>query len=296
MTSGFELTSLRAVKTPGPAMRSFIPSRHLPCALLLMLGIGGACAQSAPIPGPETDLYAGTREVRWTFLVPVMSMERHEIVVQGPGVAVHSRRFDYDVPGLKTERRKLFPVAEFYCKYPDLQLPNECGIAWHDVYADFPQLTMRHEHIDIDVAESTTEERRIRIDVPRWTWTERTLTIVVPEFTIEPTPPRTWSQAPDTMFADASIEQARATLNAGQAEAVKTIDAAVAAVTSSIASVEAQGADAAKVTSGDGARVDLYATRQALLDDRARQLARYAQVRAELDAVRSAQERAIEQR
>ena len=60
--------------------------------------------------------------------------------------------------------------------------------------------------------------------------------------------------------------------------------------------MEAQGADATKVTSGDGTRVDLYATRQALLDDKTRQLGRYAQIRAELDATRSAQERPTGQR
>ena len=146
-------------------MRQFDLSRRLPCGLLLILGLGGACAQSASVPGPETDIYAGTREYRWTFYVPVMSVERREIVVQGPGVVVRSRRFEYEVPGLKTERRKLFPVAEFYCKYPDWQLPNECGVAWRDVYADFPLLTMRREHTDADVAEWTSEERRIRIDV-----------------------------------------------------------------------------------------------------------------------------------
>ena len=277
-------------------MRKFEPSRHFPWGLLLMLGIGGACAQAPPMPGPETDLYAGTREYRWTFYVPVMSVERREIVVQGPGVAVHSRRFEYEVPGLKTERRKLFPVAELYCKYSDWQLPNECGVAWHDVYADFPQLTMRREHIDVDVAESTTEERRIRIDVPRWTWTERTLTLVVPEFSTEPPPLRTWSRASDTQLAETSIDRARSALDARQAEVESALDAAMAAVTSSIASVEAQGADATKVASGDGTRVDLYATRQALLDDKVRQLGRYAQVRAELDATRRAQDRPIEQR
>jgi hypothetical protein len=276
-------------------MRKFEFSKHLPWRLLLTLGIGGACAQAAPIPGPETDLYAGTREYRWTFYVPVMSVERREIIVQGPGIAVHSRRFDYEVPGLKTERRKLFPVAELYCKYSDWQLPNECGVAWHDVYADFPLLTMRREHIDVDVAESTTEERRIRIDVPRWTWTERTLTLVVPEFSTEPPPPRTWSRASDTQLAETSIDRARSALDARRAEVESALDAALAAVTSSIASVEAQGADATKAASGDGTQEDLYATRQALLDDKVRQLARYAQVRAELDATGVAHERAVGQ-
>ena len=49
--------------------------------------------------------------------------------------------------------------------------------------------------------------------------------------------------------------------------------------------------DAAIMGGGAPMRVDLHATRQALLDDKARQVARYAQVRAELDAARSAQDR-----
>jgi hypothetical protein len=253
------------------------------CALLL-LGAGGACAQPDQIPGPPTDLYAGTREYRWTFYVPVMTLERREIVFSGPRLAVHSRRFDYEVPGLKSERRKLGQVAEFHCKYPDFLLPNECGIEWHDVYADLPVLTLRREHVDADVGEWTTEERRIRLDVPRWTWQERTLTVVVPEFSTAPQPQRTWSMAPAPMLADASVERARATLDSRQAESVRTIDAAVAALTSSIESAETQGASAAKLTSSDGKSVDLYATRQALLDEKTSQVARYARIRGELDA------------
>jgi hypothetical protein len=265
----------------GPGSDTLRFRAGLGCVLLL-LGAGAACA--APIPGPPTDLYAGTREYVWTFYVPVMTIERREIVFPGPGVAVHLRRFDYEVPGLKSERRKLGQVAEFYCKYPDWQLPNECGIAWHDVYADVPVLTLRHEHVDADVAEWTTEERRIRLDVPRWTWQERTLTIVVPEFSTVPPPQRTWSMAPGPVLADASLETARATLDSQQAEAVQTIDAAVAALTSSIESVETRGASASKLTSSDGTSVDLYAARQALLDEKTSQVARYARIRSEMEA------------
>jgi hypothetical protein len=214
-----------------------------------------------------------------------MTVERREVVFSGPGLTVRSRRFDYEVPGLKSERRKLGQVAEFHCKYPDWLLPNECGIEWHDVYADLPVLTLRHEHVAADVAEWTAEERRIRLDVPRWTWQERTLTVIVPEFSTTPQPQRTWSMAPaPALAADASIETARATLDSRQAEAVQTIDAAVAALTSSIESVETQGASASKLTSSDGASVDLYATRQALLDEKAAQVTRYARIRSEIKA------------
>jgi hypothetical protein len=267
----------------GPEFDALKSRASLACVLLLF-GAGAACAQSVPVPGPATDIYAGTREYRWTFYVPVMTLERHEVVFSGPGMAVHSRRFDYEVPGLKSERRKLGQVAEFYCKYPDWQLPNECGIQWHDVYADLPVLALRHEHVDADVAEWTTEERRIRLDVPRWTWQERTLTVVVPEFSTVPPPQRTWSMAPGPVLADASLETARATLDSRQAEAVQAIDAAVAALTSNIESVETQGASASKLTSSDGTSIDLYATRQALLDEKISQVARYTRIRSEMEA------------
>jgi hypothetical protein len=86
------------------------------------------------------------------------------------------------------------------------------------------------------------------------------------------------------MLADASLETARATLDSRQAEAVQAIDNAVAALDSSIETVETRGASASKLTSTDGASVDLYATRQALLDEKTAQVARYARIRSEMEA------------
>jgi hypothetical protein len=254
------------------------------CAVLLVLASAGARGQYVPIPGPATDVYPGTRVYRWTFYVPVMTIERYDIVFTGPDVVVRSRRFDYDSPGLKYERRKLGKVPELYCKYPDGWLPNECGVKWYDAYADFPQLTLRREHIDAEVAEWRMDEHRIRIEVPRWTWTPRTLRLVVPVVGSEPQPQREWSKAPDAMLAEASIDEARGKLEAGRAESLKALDDAVAALAGSIEAIEAQGGDASKVVVSEGGPVDLYATRRVLLADRAKQLERYARIRAELDS------------
>jgi hypothetical protein len=254
------------------------------CSLALLALTGGASAQYEPIPGPATDVYPGTQLYEWTFYVPVVTTERHEIVVEAPNVIVRSKRIDYETPGLKYERRKMGWMPELYCKYPDWFLPNECGIDWHVIYGDFPQLTMRREHIDVDVAEWVPGEHTVRIDVPRVTWTERTLRIAVPFFATEPQPPREWSQADGTRVADASIDRARGTLEDSRRESLKSIDEALAAVNAGIAAVEAQGGDASKLAAADGSRVDLYGARRSLLDDKAAQMTRYAQIRGELDA------------
>jgi hypothetical protein len=257
--------------------------------LLIALGSSfeTARAQAAPPAFDATaKVYGSSREYRWTFYVPVMTLERREIVVQAPGTTVRSRRWNYEIPALRAERFKLGQVAEFHCKYMDWRLPNECRTVWHDVYADLPVLAMQKDHVDYDVVEWAWQERRILFDVPRWTWTEQTLIVAVPAFDAEEVPQPGWSQTRDVMLARESIERARATLDSREATAVKIIDDAIAALNSSIASVEAEGADPRKLTAVDGTMIDLEATRQALLDQKVQELDRFARVRGELNAVR----------
>ena len=253
--------------------------------LLIALGSSFEIARGEPLP-PASDatakVYGGSREYRWTFYVPVMTLERREIVVQAPATTVRSRRWDYEVPALRAQRFKLGQVAEFRCKYMDWRLPNECRTVWHDVYADLPVLAMQKNHVDYDVAEWAWQERRIRVDVPRWTWTEQTLIVTVPAFDAEEVPQPGWSQASDVMLARESIERARATLDSREAAAVKIMDDAIAALNASIATVEAEGADPLKLTAVDGTMIDLGAARQALLDQKAQELDRFARVRGEL--------------
>jgi hypothetical protein len=253
--------------------------------LLIALGAGFDTARAQPSP-PVSDatakVYGSSREYRWTFYVPVMTLERREIFVQAPATTVRSRRWDYEVPGLRAERFKLGQVAEFTCKYMDWRLPNECRTVWHDVYADLPVLTMQKRHVDYDVAEWGWEERRIRFDVPRWTWTEQTLIVAVPAFDAEEVPPPGRSQAKDVVLARESIERARAMLDSREAATVKIMDDAIAALNSSIASVEAEGADPRKLMTVEGTNLDLGAARQALLDQKAQELDRFARLRGEL--------------
>jgi hypothetical protein len=260
--------------------------------LLIALGFSFETARAQPSP-PVSDttarVYGSSRGYIWTFYVPVMTLERREIFVQAPATTVRSRRWDYEVPGLRAERFKLGQVAEFTCKYMDWRLPNECRTVWHDVYADLPVLTMLKRHVDYDVAEWGWEERRIRFDVPHWTWTEQTLIVAVPALDVEEVPPPGWSQAKDVVLARESIERARATLDSREAATVKIMDDAIAALNSSIASVEAEGADPRKLEAADGTIIDLGAAREALLVQKAQEHDPFARVRGELDsAVRAA--------
>jgi len=185
---------------------------------------------------------------------------------------------------LRAQRFKLGQVAEFTCKYMDWRLPNECRTVWHDVYADLPVLAMQKEHLDYDVAEVAVQERRIRFDVPHWTWTEQTLIVALPAFYAEEVPQPGWSQASDVVLARASIERARATLDSQEAAALKIMGDAIAALDSSIAAAKTEGADPRKLTAADGTIIDLGAARQALLEQKAQELDRFARVRGELDS------------
>ena len=249
--------------------------------VVLVSGAASVRAQYEPIPGPESDVYGATREYRWTVYVPVMTYERREFLFAGPNLVVRSRRFDYETPGLKMERRRLWQYPELHCKYPDWFLPNECGVVWRNAYADFPQITMRREHIDADVVEWADAEYTLRVDVPHWTWTPREYRLLVPVFETEPAPPHQWSRSEGSVLADA--QRARDALEANRATASKTLDAALATLDESIATVQARGGDASSLVAADGSSLDLQAVRRSLIEERTAQDERYTRVRTELD-------------
>jgi hypothetical protein len=252
------------------------------CCALLMAS-ASARAGTEPIPGPATDLYPGTIVYDWTFYVPVVTTERLAIAWTGPRLLVRSRQYDYEWPGLVTERRWLFWVPEFDCKYPDWRLPNECGVAWRKVYGDFPQLAARRDHIHLDVPEWTQGEYVVRINVPRCTWTPRTLTLVLPALYTEPPPQPAWGHAEGVMLAE-SPTRARAALEAAREASRKTVDEALAALDESVAEIESGGGDPSKLVGAEGTPIDLRALRAALLEQRAAEAVRYDRIRAELDA------------
>jgi hypothetical protein len=237
------------------------------CGLLLAIGSGGAAAQAVPGPAPvfgaPVTVYAGTREYVWTLYVPELTTEHLAVVVQAPALHVRGRRWDYELPSLKSQRFKLGQVAEFSCKYTDLGLPQICTTTWRNVYADLPVLAMQRDHLNYDAAEWAWEEQTLHIDVPRWQWKESTLTVSVPTFGPE------------------EVEHAQATLDAQQAATAKAIDAAIATLDTSIAAVAAQGADPRELSTGER-RVDLPALRQALRAEQAHQLEHLGVIRSEL--------------
>jgi hypothetical protein len=219
-------------------------------------------------PGPGDDrpvLVPTTREYQWIFRVPVVSIEHRRILVTAPNMSTHSKRWNYETPALRDKRIKLWEVPEFSCKYPDLTLPNECRTVWRGVYVDVPVLVSARTHVDVDVPQLGLTEQFIDIDIPRWTWTDRSFRFSLPAIA----PPE-------------AVQRLRVALNGQRAAIVAATDETIASITREIEAVQASGEDPSKLASGDGSSLDLLARRQSLLDQRAGELERLADIDAEL--------------
>ena len=242
--------------------------------LLLALGSAGLCAQPAAEPAPAfgapVTVYSGTEEYVWTLYTPVLTTERVPVVMRVLTLTLRGRRWDYELPTLKSQRFKLGEVADFSCKYSDWGLPETCRTQWHNVYADLPVLAMQRDHLNYDAADWTWEDKTLHIDVPHWTWNKGTLTVSVP--TIGPR----------------NVDGARARLDVEQAVAAETLDQAMATVDASIAAVEAQGADPRQLRSG-ATRVDLPQLRQVLRAEKAHQLEQFGAIRGALGELAAAE-------
>jgi hypothetical protein len=220
----------------------------------------------APAPGNNQPiLIPTTREYRWTFRVPVVSIEHRRIAVTAPSASTRSKRWNYETPALRDKRIMLWKFPEFSCKYPDLILPNECRTVWHGVYVDVPVLVSAHAHVDFDLPQLALTEQFIDVDIPRWTWTEKQFRFSLPAIA----PPE-------------SVERLRVALT-GQRDAVAAAaDESIAAITRQIEALQARGEDPAELVSGDGSTLDLLAQRQSLLEQRTEELGRFAAIDAEL--------------
>jgi hypothetical protein len=225
-----------------------------------------------PQPIPPGDLRAtlvpAVRGYQWTFHVPVAFIEHQRVAVTVPVADTQSRRWGYEAAELRARRFKLWDFPEFSCKYPDLTLLNTCTTVWHGVYADLPVLVSAHHNADVDVPRIRMTGTLIDVYIPRWTWTEKTFRFSVPVW--EP---------------QASIQQARVSLNAQRSDVTTAADEAIATLDRQIAALRATGDDPATLESGDGSRIDLLAQRQTLLDERAQELERLAAIDAELSAL-----------
>jgi hypothetical protein len=169
------------------------------------------------------------------------------------------------MPALRDKRVKLWEVPEFSCKYPDLILPNECRTVWRGVYVDLPVLVSARTHVDVDVPQLGLTEQFIDVDVPRWTWTDKSFRFSLPAIA----PPE-------------AVRRLRIALNDQRAAVVAATDETIASITREIEAVQASGEDPSKLASSDGSSLDLLAQRQSLLDQRAEELERLADIDAEL--------------
>ena len=217
-------------------------------------------------PGDDRPvLVPTTREYQWTFRVPVVSIEHRRIAVTAPSVSTRSKRWNYEMPALRDKRIKLWDVPELSCKYPDLILPNECRTVWHGVYVDVPVLVSGRGHVDVDVSRLGVTEQFIEVDVARWTWTDKSFRFSLPAIA----PPET-------------VQRLRVALNGQRADLVAATDETIATITREIEAVQASGEDPSTLVSSDGSSLDLFAQRQSLLEQRAQELERMADIDAEL--------------
>src|SRR6202521_5590409 len=219
-------------------------------------------------PGPGDDgpvLVPPTREYHWIFRVPVVSIEHRRILVTAPNMSTRWKHWDYETPALRSKRIKLWEVPEFSCKYPDLILPNECRTVWRAVYVDVPVLVSERGHVDVDLPQFGLTEQFIDVEIPRWRWTDKSFRFSLPAIA----PPET-------------VQRLRIALNDQRAAIVAATDETIASITREIEAVEARWEDPSKLASGDGSSLDLLAQRQSLLDQRAGELERLADIDAEL--------------
>ena len=79
-----------------------------------------------------------------------------------------------------------------------------------------------------------------------------------------------------------AVQRLRIALNGQRAAIVAATDETIAGISREIETIEASGADPSKLASGDGSSLDLLAQRQSLLDQRAGELERLADIDAEL--------------
>jgi hypothetical protein len=219
-----------------------------------------------PAPGDNQQvLVPTTREYEWIFRVPVVSIEHRRIMVTAPSASTRSKRWTYEAPALREKRIKLWQVPEFSCKYPDLILPNECRTVWRSVYVDVPVLVSERAHVDVDVPQLGLSEKFIDLEIPRWTWTDKRFRFSLPAIA----PPE-------------SVERLRIALNGQRAAVASATEETIATITREIEAVQARGEDPARLVSGDGSSLDLFAQRQSLLEERAQELQRLTDIDAEL--------------
>ena len=260
------------------------------CALVSVAGVPLA-AQGAGSEGsgdgvlfpPAPAVYSGTREFQWTIRVPLLTVEQREFVFKAPTGTTRPRRWDYEGPVVRTERRKLAAYPEISCKYLDWTVSNECRTVWRGIYADLPVVVVRPQHLVFDVPDWRWKTQLVPIGVVRWTWKEQRWTVSVPVFVTDPGDDRHASGA-DRDIASADLERTRTTLAAKEAAALAVLDDGLQALDRSIAAAEAYGADPGRLEAEDGSTVDLIATRVALRDERAEVVRRFRRIGGELDA------------
>jgi hypothetical protein len=258
-----------------------------------------AVASNPPAPG----LMLATREYVWTYYKPVMTVHRRPFVARTLIAKTQQRRWDYEIPTLRTERRVLWKYPQMTCRYPLGVLPNDCETVWHNAYGEFPVLATARDHVVVDVPAWTWEDKTYFVDVPEWSYVAQNLTIGVPAL-VTPESCGVFvgdaaramatteaasggSVAPEAASAppSVSIQNTRAGLESELASVVAALDQGIANIDGSIASIKASGGDPAQLASDNGKTVDMYALRATLVEQQVKARERFARMIDELEAL-----------
>jgi hypothetical protein len=258
---------------------------------------GVTCVAPAPNPPSAGNLLLATQQYRWSFYKPELRMRSQAFVARVLSPSTLPRRYDYEVPAFRTERRVLWKYPELSCRYPVGVLPNDCETVWRNVYADMPVLATERDHIVIDVPAWTWTDTTFYIEIPQWKWIEAPLTFSVPLVVAPESCARFVGEAAGGVPAGdsdragvvpvstgASIDAKRARLGAELVAVQAALDQGIANVDTTIASIKAAGGDPANVMSGDGKSVDMFAVRASLVEQRENTRVRFARMIADLDA------------
>ena len=140
----------------------------------------GEGSDAAHERGTSSPLSPGTVEYTWHLRVPEWEVRPRHAGARILAPAWRVRRFDYSVPGFRTERRRVGSVAAFECKYNDFGLPNACRTTWRGVYVDVPHPVARHDYVDLDVPTLAWQHWDASVETPELRWKDETLTISLP--------------------------------------------------------------------------------------------------------------------
>jgi hypothetical protein len=169
--------------TVNRVMGTLMASLRTLVAVVAIMAAAGAVAHP-PVTQPLPLLAPAIVAYRWVFVAPHWVVAPASVDARLPVPSTRTKRIDYGVVEMTTERRRVGRIADFSCKYPDFALPNQCTTTWRNVYVDVPVPVVRRDHIDVDIPEWSVRNVRTTVDVPRLEWRREELIVSLPAIAV----------------------------------------------------------------------------------------------------------------